>query len=115
MIGSVSRVSPVHTAMRNCTRDEGGPFEVGNQVLNRLEHQLPINAAEIGFYVEIEHPVVAPTALTILAHGIDRRFAGPVAIGVGMEHRLQTGLQVATGNFLGDSYGYRSEEHTSEL
>jgi hypothetical protein len=31
--GLVSRVSPVHTAMRNCARDEGGPFEVGNQVL----------------------------------------------------------------------------------
>ena len=31
--GRVSRVSPVHTARRNCTRDEGGPFEVGNQVL----------------------------------------------------------------------------------
>ena len=31
--GRVSRVSPVQTAMRNCTRDEGGPFEVGNQVL----------------------------------------------------------------------------------
>ena len=31
--GGVSRVSPVQTAMRNCTRDEGGPFEVGNQVL----------------------------------------------------------------------------------
>ena len=31
--GLVSRVSPVQTAMRNCTRDEGGPFEVGNQVL----------------------------------------------------------------------------------
>ena len=31
--GSVSRVSPVHTAMRNCTRDEGGPLEIGNQVL----------------------------------------------------------------------------------
>jgi hypothetical protein len=29
----VSRVSPVHTAIRNCTGDEGGPFEVGNQVL----------------------------------------------------------------------------------
>ena len=29
----VSRVTPVHTAMRNCTRDEGGPFEFGNQVL----------------------------------------------------------------------------------
>jgi hypothetical protein len=23
----------VHTAVRNCTGDEGGPFEVGNQVL----------------------------------------------------------------------------------
>jgi len=29
----VSRVTPVHTAMRNCTRDEGRSFEVGNQVL----------------------------------------------------------------------------------
>jgi hypothetical protein len=32
-LGLVSRVTPVHTAMRNCTRDEGWPFEVGNQVL----------------------------------------------------------------------------------
>src|ERR1035437_5265634 len=32
-MSGVSRVSPVHTAMRNCTRDEGGPFVVGNQVL----------------------------------------------------------------------------------
>ena len=31
--GIVSRVSPVQTALRNCTRDEGRPFEVGNQVL----------------------------------------------------------------------------------
>jgi hypothetical protein len=31
--GLVSRVLPVHTAVRNCTRDEGGPFEVGDQVL----------------------------------------------------------------------------------
>jgi hypothetical protein len=29
----VSRVTPVQTALRNCTRDEGGPFEFGNQVL----------------------------------------------------------------------------------
>jgi hypothetical protein len=32
-MGLVSRVTPVHTAMRNCTRDEGRSFEVGNQVL----------------------------------------------------------------------------------
>jgi hypothetical protein len=27
--GLVSRVTPVHTALRNCTRDEGRSFEVG--------------------------------------------------------------------------------------
>jgi hypothetical protein len=31
--GLVSRVPPVQTALRNCARDEGRPFEVGNQVL----------------------------------------------------------------------------------
>jgi hypothetical protein len=31
--GLVSRVTPVHTALRNCTRDEGRPFEFDNQVL----------------------------------------------------------------------------------
>jgi hypothetical protein len=31
-IGIVSRVSPVHTATRNCTRDEGRPFGFGDQV-----------------------------------------------------------------------------------
>src|SRR6516164_10305742 len=30
--GLVSRASPVQTAVRNCTRDEGGPFEAGSQV-----------------------------------------------------------------------------------
>ena len=32
-MGLVSRVAPVQTALRNCTRDEGRSFEVGNQVL----------------------------------------------------------------------------------
>jgi hypothetical protein len=31
--GLVSRVAPVQPAMRNCTRDEGRSFEVGNQAL----------------------------------------------------------------------------------
>ncbi len=29
-LGRVSRVSPVHPALRNCTRDEGGPFGFGD-------------------------------------------------------------------------------------
>jgi hypothetical protein len=38
--GCVSRVSPVQTAMRNCTRDEGGPFEAGSQVLASSHRKL---------------------------------------------------------------------------
>ena len=30
-VGLVSRASPVQTAVRNCTRDEGGPFGFGDQ------------------------------------------------------------------------------------
>src|SRR4029077_2325606 len=74
---------------------------------DRLEEQLPVDTVEEGAYIEIEHPVAAPATLASLAHGIDRRFAGPVAIGVGVEHRLQTRLQIATGNFLGDAVGDR--------
>ena len=32
-LGLMSRVSPVQTALRNYTRDDGRPFEVGNQML----------------------------------------------------------------------------------
>ena len=45
--GRVSRVSPVHTAMRNCTRDEGGPFEVGNQVLISSHRKLLLSKAMV--------------------------------------------------------------------
>src|SRR6266851_9539806 len=31
-MGLVSRAWPVHTAVRNCTRDEGRSFEAGSQV-----------------------------------------------------------------------------------
>ena len=31
-MGLVSRVTPVHTAKRNCMRGGGEPFELGNQV-----------------------------------------------------------------------------------
>ena len=48
--GIVSRVTPVHTAVRNCTRDEGRPFEVGNQVLISSHRKLlwVVIAFEIG-------------------------------------------------------------------
>ena len=71
------------------------------------EQQLPIDAVEEAFDIEIEHPVVTPAALTSCAHGIERRSAGPVAIGVGVEYRLQTWLQETTSDLLGDAIRYR--------
>lgn len=72
-----------------------------------LEHQLPIDGVEKRLHVEIEHPVVAPTALTSRAHGIGGRLAGPVAVGIRMKHRFQDRLQKTTGDFLGDAIGNR--------
>ena len=43
--GIVSRVTPVHTAVRNCTRDEGRCFEVGNQVLISSHRKLLLSKA----------------------------------------------------------------------
>ena len=34
LVGLVSRVTPVQTALRNCTGDEGGPFGFDDQVVD---------------------------------------------------------------------------------
>ena len=78
-----------------------------------LEQKLPIDAIEEALDVEIEHPVVTPAALASLVHGIDRRFAGPVAIGVGVERRLKDRLQVASDNLLSDAIGNRRNTQRS--
>jgi hypothetical protein len=46
-VGLVSRVSPVQTALRNCTRDEGRSFEVGNQVLISSHRKLLLPKAMV--------------------------------------------------------------------
>jgi integrase len=47
----VSRASPVQTAMRNCTKDEGGPFGFGNQVLIP-SHRKPRSKAVVASVAE---------------------------------------------------------------
>jgi hypothetical protein len=39
-MGLVSRATSVHTALRNCMGDGGGPFEFGNQVLISSHREL---------------------------------------------------------------------------
>ena len=62
LLGLVSRVSPVHTAVRNCTRDEGGPFGIGNQLLIASHRKLLWKKAT-GFrsrQFDVRHPLTAP-------------------------------------------------------
>jgi len=46
-LGRVSRVSPVPNGDAHCTRDEGGPFEVGNQVLISSHRKLLLSKAMV--------------------------------------------------------------------
>jgi hypothetical protein len=50
--GLVSRVTPVQTALRNCTRDEGRSFEVGNQVLISSHRKLLLSKAMVANVAE---------------------------------------------------------------
>jgi hypothetical protein len=45
--GVASRVTPVHTALRNSTRDEGGPFGFGDQESIPSHRKLPRSKAVV--------------------------------------------------------------------
>ena len=53
----MSRVTPVHTAMRNCTRDEGRSFEVGNQVLIS-SHRMLLSSVRWPIACAVQHGVL---------------------------------------------------------
>jgi hypothetical protein len=48
LAGFVSRASPVQTAARNCTRDEGGPFGFGDQVADPKPPQAAVDKSHGG-------------------------------------------------------------------
>jgi len=47
-MGLVSRASPVHTAVRNCPGDEGGPFGFGDQVADPKPPQAAVVKSDGG-------------------------------------------------------------------
>src|SRR3954452_7131450 len=69
--------------------------------------QSRLDTVKEGLDVEIKDPGVAPASLPRDAHSIERRFAGPVSIGVVMEMRLHEWLQNPFDHHLGDSIGDR--------
>jgi hypothetical protein len=62
LLGLVSRVTPVHTAKRNCTRDGGGPFGFGNQVLISSHRKLLSSKAMVVSVAETAGPSAASIA-----------------------------------------------------
>src|SRR6266446_8899475 len=70
----------LHRSLQPALDVEQHPWTV-RMMTDGLEQKLPIDAIEEALDVEIEHPVAAPAALASRAHGIDRRFAGSVAVG----------------------------------
>ena len=57
-MAGVSRASPVQTVMRNCTRDEGRPFGVGNQVPISSHRKLPLSKAMVVSVAELPRTMI---------------------------------------------------------
>ena len=74
--GLVSRAPPVHTAMRNCMRDEGGPFEFGNQVLISNHRKLLWSKAIV---VNVAEKVGTKISIGVIERGERKRTAVEVS------------------------------------
>jgi hypothetical protein len=59
--------------------------------------------------VDVEHPVGAPASLASRPDGVDRRPAGTITVGVGVERRFQQRLQVSSDHLLRDTIGDRRD------
>jgi len=55
-MGRVSRAPYELSAARNCTRDEGGPFEAGSQVQVSSHHKLPSSKTMVVSVAETSGP-----------------------------------------------------------
>jgi hypothetical protein len=55
-MGRVSRTHCASTTVRNCTRDEGGPFEAGSQVQVSSHHKLLSSRAMVVSVAETSGP-----------------------------------------------------------
>lgn len=55
-VGRVSRTHHLSTTVRNCTRDEGGPFEAGSQVQVSSHHKLLSSRAMVVSVAETSGP-----------------------------------------------------------
>ena len=70
---------------------------------HRPHQQIGLDAVEKGLDVEIKDPIATPASLPRHAHSIERRFAGPVSVGILVEVRFHEWFQVPFDHHLGDA------------
>jgi hypothetical protein len=74
---------------------------------DRTHQQIGIDSIKEALDVEIQNPRMAPASLPRHADRIERRFAGPVPIGVLVEAGLHKRLKLSLDNRLSDAVGDR--------
>ena len=74
---------------------------------DRTHQQIGIDSVEEALDVEIQNPRITPASLPRHADRIERRFAGPVPIGVLVEAGLHQRLKLSLDNRLSDAVGDR--------
>jgi hypothetical protein len=96
-----SRVTPVHTALRNCTRDEGGPFELGNQVSSGASSSL--FQSRVSTHLSLS-ATARSTPFTFITPGPIIGASNPVEVLFTLIVVLRTVLQVPSEFFLKSSH-----------
>src|SRR3954469_5079242 len=71
-----------------------------------------VDVVEQAFDIELEYPILFPAALPRRSNGIERRFSGPITIGVWQECRVQVRLDDHLDNHLRHTirYGWHSQD-----
>jgi hypothetical protein len=71
--GRVSRTRRLSTTVRNCTRDEGGPFEAGSQVQVSSHRKLLSSRAKVVSVAETSGPAGAASCPIRYGNNVTRR------------------------------------------
>jgi hypothetical protein len=76
---------------------------------HRPHQQFRIDAVKEGLDIKIKNPITTPASLPRHADCIERRFAGPVSIGIPVELWLHQRFQMPFDHHLGDAISDRGD------
>ena len=82
---------------------------------HRPHQQFRLDAVKEGLDIEIKNPVMTPASLPRRADRIERRFAGPVSIGIRVELWFRQRFQMPFDHHLGDAIRDRGNSQRARL